>query len=66
MIGSLGVRIQERVADTGMTTPDAPAVHRALRRMADAGVTTAVLRSFFLARPDNRIQPAARLFQKEA
>ncbi len=43
VIGSLGVRIQGRVADTGMTTPDAPAIHRALRRMVDAGVTTAVL-----------------------
>jgi UDP-N-acetylmuramoyl-L-alanyl-D-glutamate--2,6-diaminopimelate ligase len=43
VIGSLGVRIQGRVADTGMTTPDAPAIHRALRRMVDAGVGTAVL-----------------------
>ena len=36
VIGSLGVRIHGRVADTGMTTPDAPAIHRALRRMLDA------------------------------
>jgi UDP-N-acetylmuramoyl-L-alanyl-D-glutamate--2,6-diaminopimelate ligase len=43
VIGSLGVRIQGRVADTGMTTPDAPAIHRALRLMVDAGVATAVL-----------------------
>jgi UDP-N-acetylmuramoyl-L-alanyl-D-glutamate--2,6-diaminopimelate ligase len=43
VIGSLGVRIQGQVADTGMTTPDAPAIHRALRRMVDAGVTTAAL-----------------------
>ena len=43
VIGSLGVRVQGRVADTGMTTPDAPAIHRALRRMVDAGVATAVL-----------------------
>ena len=43
VIGSLGVRVQGRVTDTGMTTPDAPAIHRALRRMVDAGVTTAVL-----------------------
>ena len=43
VIGSLGVRVQGRVADTGMTTPDAPAIHRALRRMVDAGVTTAVI-----------------------
>jgi UDP-N-acetylmuramoyl-L-alanyl-D-glutamate--2,6-diaminopimelate ligase len=43
VIGSLGVRVQGRVADTGMTTPDAPAIHRALRRMVEAGVTTAVL-----------------------
>jgi UDP-N-acetylmuramoyl-L-alanyl-D-glutamate--2,6-diaminopimelate ligase len=43
VIGSLGVRVQGRVADTGMTTPDAPAIHRALRRMVDAGVTTVAL-----------------------
>jgi UDP-N-acetylmuramoyl-L-alanyl-D-glutamate--2,6-diaminopimelate ligase len=43
VIGSLGVRVQGRVADTGMTTPDAPAIHRALRYMVDAGVVTAVL-----------------------
>ena len=43
VIGSLGVRVQGRVADTGMTTPDAPAIHRALRRMVDLGVTTAVM-----------------------
>jgi UDP-N-acetylmuramoyl-L-alanyl-D-glutamate--2,6-diaminopimelate ligase len=43
VIGSLGVRIGVRVVDTGMTTPDAPAIHRALRAMADAGVRTAVL-----------------------
>ena len=43
VIGSLGVHIQGRVAETGMTTPDAPAIHRALRRMVEAGVTTAVL-----------------------
>ena len=43
VIGSLGVRVRGRVADTGMTTPDAPSIHRALRQMVDAGVTTAVL-----------------------
>ena len=43
VIGSLGVRHRGQVADTGMTTPDAPSIHRALRQMADAGVTTAVL-----------------------
>jgi UDP-N-acetylmuramoyl-L-alanyl-D-glutamate--2,6-diaminopimelate ligase len=43
VIGSLGVRIRGRVADTGMTTPDAPAIHRALRHMLDAGVTTAAI-----------------------
>ena len=43
VIGSLGVMIQGRVADTGMTTPDAPAIHRALRHMVDSGVTTAVM-----------------------
>jgi UDP-N-acetylmuramoyl-L-alanyl-D-glutamate--2,6-diaminopimelate ligase len=43
VIGSLGVRIQGRVADTGMTTPDAPAIHRALRRMLASDVLTAVI-----------------------
>ena len=43
VIGSLGVRHRGQVADTGMTTPDAPSIHRALRQMVDAGVTTAVI-----------------------
>ena len=43
VIGSLGVRARGLVADTGMTTPDAPSIHRALRYMVDADVTTAVL-----------------------
>ncbi|HEY7611630.1 MAG TPA: Mur ligase family protein [Gemmatimonadales bacterium] len=43
VIGSLGVRHRGQVADTGMTTPDAPSIHRALRDMVDAGVTTAVM-----------------------
>lgn len=43
VIGSLGVRIGHRMVDTGMTTPDAPAIHRALRAMVDAGVRTAAL-----------------------
>ncbi len=43
VIGSLGVRIHGQVVDTGMTTPDAPAIHRALRRMLDARVATAVI-----------------------
>jgi len=43
VIGSLGVRLGDRVVETGMTTPDAPAIHRALRAMADAAVRTAVI-----------------------
>lgn len=43
VIGSLGVRLQGRIRETGMTTPDAPAIHRALRLMADAGMALAVL-----------------------
>ena len=43
VIGSLGVRIRGRVRETGMTTPDAPTIHRALRLMADAGVGLAAL-----------------------
>jgi UDP-N-acetylmuramoyl-L-alanyl-D-glutamate--2,6-diaminopimelate ligase len=38
VIGSLGVRVHQHVSDTGMTTPDAPAIHRALRMMVDRGV----------------------------
>jgi UDP-N-acetylmuramoyl-L-alanyl-D-glutamate--2,6-diaminopimelate ligase len=43
VIGSLGVRHRGQVSDTGMTTPDAPSIHRALREMVDAGVTTTVM-----------------------
>jgi UDP-N-acetylmuramoyl-L-alanyl-D-glutamate--2,6-diaminopimelate ligase len=43
VIGSLGVRIRGRVRETGMTTPDAPTIHRALRLMADAGVRLAAM-----------------------
>ena len=43
VIGSLGVRIHGRVRQTGMTTPDAPTIHRALRAMVDAGVSLAVI-----------------------
>jgi UDP-N-acetylmuramoyl-L-alanyl-D-glutamate--2,6-diaminopimelate ligase len=43
VIGSLGVRIRGRVRETGMTTPDAPTIHRALRAMADAGVGLAAM-----------------------
>ena len=43
VIGSLGVRIRGRVRETGMTTPDAPTIHRALRLMANAGVRLAAM-----------------------
>ncbi|HKU60395.1 MAG TPA: Mur ligase family protein [Gemmatimonadales bacterium] len=43
VIGSLGIRIADRMTDTGMTTPDAPAIHRALRAMADAGLRMAAM-----------------------
>ena len=43
VIGSLGVRMLGRVSDTGMTTPEAPTIHKALRRMVDAGLDTAVV-----------------------
>jgi UDP-N-acetylmuramoyl-L-alanyl-D-glutamate--2,6-diaminopimelate ligase len=43
VIGSLGVRIRGRVGETGMTTPDAPTIHRALRAMANGGVRLAAL-----------------------
>lgn len=52
IIGSLGVRargvddptLAARLPDTdGMTTPDAPTLHRALRMLADAGVATVAM-----------------------
>lgn len=43
VIGSLGVRVRGKVIETGMTTPDAPAIHRALRLMADGGVGLAAM-----------------------
>ncbi|HEX6106054.1 MAG TPA: Mur ligase family protein, partial [Gemmatimonadales bacterium] len=43
VIGSLGVRIHGRVRETGMTTPDAPTIHRALRAMVDARVPMAAM-----------------------
>ena len=43
VIGSLGVRVRGHVSDTGMTTPDAPAIQRALRMMADQGVETVAM-----------------------
>lgn len=42
-LGSLGVRVRGEVVDTGMTTPDAPAIHRALRAMLDRGVELAAM-----------------------
>lgn len=43
LIGSLGVRFGEQIVETGMTTPEAPAIHGALRRMVDDGATTIVM-----------------------
>ena len=43
LIGSLGVRFGEHIIETGMTTPEAPAIHGALRRMVADGATTAVM-----------------------
>lgn len=53
VIGSLGARVRGPAAARvppgalpdfdGMTTPDAPALHQALRAMADAGVRTVVM-----------------------
>jgi len=48
VIGSLGVRVRGRPLESipgvaGMTTPDAPAIHAALRAMVDAGVEMAVM-----------------------
>ena len=43
VIGSLGIRFRGRVVQTGMTTPEAPAIHGALRRMVAHGVDVAVM-----------------------
>ena len=43
LIGSLGIHFGERIVETGMTTPEAPAIHGALRRMVAEGATTAVM-----------------------
>jgi UDP-N-acetylmuramoyl-L-alanyl-D-glutamate--2,6-diaminopimelate ligase len=49
VVGSLGARVAGRDVDAplpdldGMTTPDPPALHHALRRMADAGVRTVAM-----------------------
>jgi UDP-N-acetylmuramoyl-L-alanyl-D-glutamate--2,6-diaminopimelate ligase len=43
VIGSLGIRIDGRVSDTGMTTPEAPTIHAALRRMVDATLERAIV-----------------------
>ncbi|HEU4563401.1 MAG TPA: Mur ligase family protein [Gemmatimonadaceae bacterium] len=43
VIGSLGIRYGGGNVETGMTTPEAPAIHGALRAMRDAGVRTAIM-----------------------
>ncbi|MGH7664422.1 MAG: Mur ligase family protein [Gemmatimonadaceae bacterium] len=43
VIGSLGIRFRGRVVQTGMTTPEAPAIHGALRSMVSHGVGAAVM-----------------------
>lgn len=43
VIGSLGIRFRGRVVQTGMTTPEAPAIHDALRKMVGRQVGAAVM-----------------------
>jgi UDP-N-acetylmuramoyl-L-alanyl-D-glutamate--2,6-diaminopimelate ligase len=51
VIGSLGASVRGRGADdasalpdvNGMTTPDAPTLHRAMRAFADAGIATVIM-----------------------
>ncbi len=43
VIGSLGIRYRGKTSETGMTTPESPAIHRALREMADSGIRTAIV-----------------------
>jgi UDP-N-acetylmuramoyl-L-alanyl-D-glutamate--2,6-diaminopimelate ligase len=43
VIGSLGIRYDGEVIETGMTTPEAPAIHGALRAMRSRGARAAVM-----------------------
>ena len=43
VIGSLGIRFAGLVVETGMTTPEAPAIHGALRDMVSRGADAAVM-----------------------
>jgi UDP-N-acetylmuramoyl-L-alanyl-D-glutamate--2,6-diaminopimelate ligase len=43
VIGSLGIRFEGHVVETGMTTPEAPAIHGALRFFATQGAGSAVM-----------------------
>ena len=43
VIGSLGIRLGRSVVETGMTTPEAPAIHGALRAMVSRGARIAVM-----------------------
>ncbi|HVL70794.1 MAG TPA: Mur ligase family protein [Beijerinckiaceae bacterium] len=43
VIGSLGIHMPDEVIDTGMTTPDAPVLQGALRRMAETGLRLAAM-----------------------
>jgi UDP-N-acetylmuramoyl-L-alanyl-D-glutamate--2,6-diaminopimelate ligase len=43
VIGSLGIRFEGNVVETGMTTPEAPAIHGSLRYFAAQGAGTAVM-----------------------
>ncbi|HJU90827.1 MAG TPA: Mur ligase family protein [Gemmatimonadaceae bacterium] len=64
VVGSLGARVSGRARDRvagalpdleGMTTPDAPALHHALRTMADAGVRTVAMEVTSHALAQNRV-----------
>jgi UDP-N-acetylmuramoyl-L-alanyl-D-glutamate--2,6-diaminopimelate ligase len=43
VIGSLGIRFDGDITNTGMTTPEATDIHAALRRFADGGAAMAVM-----------------------
>jgi len=43
VIGSLGIRFEGHVVETGMTTPEAPSIHGSLRYFATQGAGTAVM-----------------------
>ena len=56
LIGSLGIRYGDTSLDTGMTTPDAPALQEALSAIADKGIRAAAMEVTSHALVQNRLE----------